>query len=163
MNSKKTLFITQAAIIAAIYVVLVLIFHSVSYGPIQSRVAEALTILPYFTPAAIPGVTIGCLISNLLSPGLHILDIVFGTLASFIAAILSYRFRRYKLLVPVPPIIVNVLIIPWVLRYAYGIPDSIPFLMMTVGAGQILTAGIMGTVLLFSLDRVKHVIFRNAI
>jgi len=161
MNSKKTLFITEAAVIAAIYVALVLIFQSTSYGPIQFRVAEALTVLPYFTPAAIPGVTIGCLISNLISPNVHILDIVFGTLATFIAAILSYLLRRNKYLVPIPPIVVNAIAIPWVIRFASGEAQPILFLMMTVGAGQILAAGVLGLVLLFALDKVKHVVFRN--
>ncbi|MDF2537534.1 MAG: putative rane protein [Herbinix sp.] len=158
--NKKTLFITQAAVIAAIYVVLVLIFQATSYGPIQVRVAEALTILPYFTPAAIPGVFLGCFISNLLAPGTPILDIIFGSLATLIAATLSYQLRRNKYLVVIPPIVVNALIIPWVLRYAYDAPNTIPFLMLTVGIGEIISVGVIGLVLLFSLDRVKHIIFK---
>lgn len=161
MNNKKTLFITQAALIAAIYVVLTQVFQPLSYGPIQVRFAEALSVLPYFTPAAIPGVTIGCAISNLLSPSLNIFDVIFGSLATLLAAIFSYKIRRYKLLVPIPPIVFNMLIIPWVLRYAINVPDSIPFLMLTVGLGELIAAGILGLVLLFALDRVKHVIFKN--
>ena len=161
MNNKKTLFLTEAAVIAAIYTVLVLAFQPISFGPIQFRIAEALTILPYFTPAAIPGVTIGCFLSAILS-GADILDMVFGSLATLIAAILSYQLRRYKLLIPVPPIVANALIIPWVLRYAYDVPDAIPYMMLTVGAGEILAVGVLGIILLFALDRVKHVIFRNS-
>jgi len=157
-NHKKTLFITEAAVIAAIYTVLVIIAAPISYGPIQVRIAEALTILPYFTPAAIPGVTIGCLLSAILT-GADILDIVFGTLATLIAVIISYKLRRNKFLVPIPPIIVNALIIPWVLRYAYSIPDAIPFMMLTVGIGEIIAAGVLGLTLLLALDKVKHVIF----
>lgn len=161
MNNKKTLFLTEAAVIAAIYTALVLIFQPISFGPIQFRIAEALTILPYFTPAAIPGVAIGCLLSAFFT-GADVLDLVFGSLATLIAAFLSYQLRRNKYLVPVPPIVVNALIIPWVLRYAYDIPDAIPFMMLTVGAGEVFAAGILGLVLLFALDRVKHIIFRNS-
>ena len=161
MNNKKTLFLTEAAVIAAIYTALVLVFQPISFGPIQFRIAEALTILPYFTPAAIPGVTIGCLLSAFFS-GADVLDLVFGSLATLIAAFLSYQLRRNKYLVPVPPIVANALIIPWVLRYAYDIPDAIPFMMLTVGTGEVFSAGILGLVLLFALDRVKNIIFRNS-
>jgi uncharacterized membrane protein len=161
MNNKKTLFLTEAAVIAAIYTVLVLAFQPISFGPIQFRIAEALTILPYFTPAAIPGVTIGCFLSAILT-GADILDMVFGSLATLIAAVISYLLRRNKFLVPIPPIVANALIIPWVLRYAYDVPDAIPFMMLTVGAGEVLAVGVLGTMLLLSLEKVKHVIFRNS-
>ena len=160
MNQKKTLFVTQAAVIAAIYTVLVMIFNFSSFGPVQFRVAEALTVLPYFTPAAIPGLAIGCLLSNLLNSA-DVLDIVFGSLATLIATVLSYQLRRYKFLVPIPPIVVNALVVPFILKYAYFEADSIPVMMVSVGTGQLLAAGVIGMVLLFSLDKVKHVIFRN--
>ncbi|MGB4660986.1 MAG: QueT transporter family protein [Mobilitalea sp.] len=160
MNHKKTLFLTQAAVIAAIYTVLVIVFQSFSFGPVQFRIAEALTILPYFTPAAIPGVTIGCFLSAVLS-GADLLDMGFGTLATLIAAVLSYLLRRYKYLVPIPPIVVNALVIPWVLRFAYGDTQPIWLMTLTVGAGQILACGVLGLVLLFSLEKVRHVIFKN--
>ena len=162
MRSKKTLFITEAAVIAAIYTALVMIFQLTSFGPIQFRVAEALTILPYFTPAAIPGVTIGCFLSAILT-GAPLFDMIFGSLATLIAAFLSYKLRRCKFLVPVPPIVANALIIPWVLRYAYEIPDAIPFMMLTVGISEFLVVGILGMALLFALDAIKHVAFRNSI
>ncbi len=160
MNDKKTLFLTEAAVIAAIYTVLVLVFQPISFGPIQFRIAEALTVLPYFTPAAIPGVAIGCFLSAVLT-GADILDMVFGSLTTLVAAILSYQLRRHKFLVPVPPIVGNALIIPWVLRYAYNVPDAIPYMMLTVGAGEVLAVGVLGIILLFALDKVKHVIFRT--
>ena len=160
MYNKKTLFLTEAAVIAAIYTVLVLAFQPISFGPIQFRIAEALTILPYFTPAAIPGVAIGCFLSAIFT-GADILDMVFGSLATLIAAFLSYQLRHHKFLVPVPPIIANALIIPWVLRYAYNVPDAIPYMMITVGAGEILAVGVLGIILLFALDKIKHVIFRT--
>ncbi|MDF2540871.1 MAG: putative rane protein [Herbinix sp.] len=161
MKNKKTLFMAQAAMIAAIYVVLVLIFNYTSFGFIQFRVAEALTILPYFTPAAIPGVTLGCLISNMLAPGVHILDIVFGSLATLVAAILSYLLRKNKFLVPIPPIVVNALVIPWVLRFAYGEAQPIPLMMFTIGLGELAACGVLGLVLLFALSKVRHIIFKE--
>ena len=160
MSNKKTLFITQAAAIAAIYTVLVMVFNFSSFGPVQFRVAEALTVLPYFIPAAIPGLAIGCFLSNLLNSA-DVLDIIFGSLATLIAAVLSYQLRRFKLLVPVPPIVVNALVVPFILKYAYFEADSIPAMMVSVGAGQLLAAGVIGLVLLFSLDKVKHVIFKD--
>lgn len=161
MNHKKTLFITEAAIIAALYTVLVLVFSFSSFGPIQFRIAEALTVLPYFTPAAIPGVSIGCFLSAVLT-GADPIDMIFGSLATLIAAVLSYRLRRYKFLVPIPPIVANALVIPWVLRFAYGEAQPIPFMMLTVGAGEVLAVGVLGTILLLCLDPLKNVIFRNS-
>lgn len=158
--NKKTLYVTQAAAIAAIYTVLVFVFQYSSFGPIQFRIAEALTILPYFTPAAIPGVTIGCLLSNILFRA-DILDIIFGTSATLIAAYLSYQLRANKFLVPIPPILINAIVIPWVLKYAYFEADPIPFMMLTVGGGQLIAAGVLGMILLFALDKVKHIIFKN--
>lgn len=160
MRNKKTQFITEAAVIAAIYTVLVLVFQPISFGPIQFRIAEALTILPYFTPAAIPGVTLGCFLSALFT-GADVLDMVFGSMATLIAAILSYRLRRFKYLIPLPPIIANALIIPWVLRYAYDIPNAIPYMMLTVGTGELLAVGILGMILLIALDKIKHLIFKD--
>lgn len=158
MRYEKVLFMTEAAIIAAIYVVLVFAFKPISFSAIQARIAEALTILPFFTPAAIPGVTIGCLLSNLLT-GAHILDVIFGSLASLLGAIGSYLLRKNKYLVPIPPIISNTLIVPWILRYAYDVPDAVPFMMLTVGIGEVIACGIFGMVLLFALNKYKHIIF----
>lgn len=160
MNNKKTEFISHAAVIAAIYIVLVLIFQYSSFGPVQFRIAEALTILPYFTPAAIPGVTIGCFLSAIMT-GANILDIIFGPLATLIAAILSYKLRGNKFLVPIPPIVVNALVIPWVLKFAYGEAQPVSIMMLSIAGGQILACLVLGLTLLFSLDKVKNVIFRT--
>ena len=115
----KVAFITQAAAIAALYVVLVILFNYCSFGPIQFRIAEALTILPYFTPAAIPGLFVDCLLSNILG-GAAIWDIIFGSIATLIGAIGTYVLRKNKWLAPLPPIIANTVIVPFVLKYAYG-------------------------------------------
>lgn len=160
MKSKPTLFLTEAAMIAAIYTVLVLIFQPISFGPIQFRIAEILTVLPYFTPAAVPGVSIGCFLSAILT-GADVLDVIFGSLATLIAAILSYKFRRYKYWVPIPPIVVNALVIPWVLRYAYFEEEAIPFMMLTVGGGQLIVVGLIGFPVLLLLDKLKLPIFNS--
>ena len=108
----------QAAMIAAIYVVLTIVFAPFAFGEVQVRIAEALTVLPYFTPAAIPGVFIGCLIGNVLG-GAILPDILFGSLATLLAACLTYTLRRTnKYLAPLPPILVNIAVVPQVLRYA---------------------------------------------
>ena len=160
-TNNKVLFMTQAAMIAAIYVVLCLVFEPISYGAIQTRVAEALTVLPFFIPAAIPGVFIGCLIANVLGGGI-VLDVAAGSLTTLAAAYLTWMLRgKSKFLACFPPIILNAIVIPWVLKYGYGEPLPLPFLMGTVGLGEILTAGIMGTVLLCVLARYKGVIFKN--
>ncbi len=160
MKNKKVLFLTQAAMIAALYTVLTVFVSAfgLASGAIQVRISEALTILPYFTPAAIPGLFIGCLISNTIT-GCAIWDIVFGSLATLLGAVGTYLLRRFKWVAPFPPIIANTLIVPFVLSYVYGLPDSIPFLMLTVGIGEVLSCGILGMALLFALDRYKKILF----
>ncbi|MBR1757347.1 MAG: QueT transporter family protein [Lachnospiraceae bacterium] len=152
-------FIAESGIIAAVYVVLVLLFAPISFKAVQFRVAEALAILPYFTPAGIPGITIGCLLGNLLGGG-DPLDIIFGTLATLIGAFGSYALRKNQWLVPLPPILSNTIIIPWVLRFAYDVPNAIPYLMLTVGVGEILAIYVLGMILLFALKPIADKIFR---
>ena len=158
VSSRAVLFTVQGALIAAIYVVLTVPFAPIAFGPIQFRISEALVILPYFTPAAVPGVFIGCLISNLLGSGV-VLDIVLGSLATLIGAVCSYLLRKHKFLVCVPPILSNVLIIPWVLRVAYGAPDAIWWMMVTVAIGEVLAVGVLGNALLVLLEKYRVMIF----
>lgn len=158
--NKKTLYITQAAIIAAIYVVLLYLFNPISFAAVQVRIAEALTILPYFTPAAIPGVTIGCFLGGVLLAA-EPLDLIFGSLATLIGAIGSYQLRKHKLLVPLPPIVSNTIILPWVIKYAYADATPIPFMMLTIGVGEIISIGLLGLVLLYALNKHKDIIFKN--
>ena len=122
MRNKKVLFLTQAAVIAAIYVVLTIFISAfnLASGAIQVRISEALTILPFFTPAAIPGLAIGCLLSNLLT-GAAVYDVVFGSLATLLGAVGTYLLRKHKFLCTLPPVIANMVIIPFVLRYGYGL------------------------------------------
>ena len=126
-------------------------FLPISFGPIQFRISEALCILPYFTPAAVPGLFAGCLISNLLG-GAVPMDVVFGSAATLVGAMGSYCIRRHKWLVCLPPIAANTVMIPWVLRLAYGAPGLIPVLMLTVGIGEVLAVGVLGNLLLVMLS-----------
>lgn len=156
MKENKVMFLTQAAMIAAVYVALCAVFAPISYGEIQVRVAEALVILPFFTPAAIPGLFVGCLIANLMG-GSILLDVVFGSLATLIGTIGSYRLRHNRFLVLVPPIVSNTVIVPYVLRYGYGVPLPLPFMMLTVGIGEMIAVGVLGSVLLSALSRCRQI------
>jgi len=151
---KTTAYICRAAAVAAFYVILTELsaLLGISSGIIQFRLSEMLCVLPAFMPAAIPGLAIGCFLSNLLT-GCVIWDIIFGTVATLIGALGAYFLRKYRYLVPIPTIIANVVIIPFVLRWAYYAPGSIPFFMMTVGIGEIVCCGILGGGLEFYLLR----------
>lgn len=158
MKENKTRNLVFGALIAAIYVVLTMLFRPISYGPIQFRISEALCVLPYFTPAAVPGVFIGCLISNLLG-GAVPMDVVFGSVATLIGAIGSRAVRGNRWLVSLPPILANMLIIPWVLRFAYGSEDLVWYMMVTVGAGEVLAIGVLGQGLITVLAKYRNIIF----
>ena len=155
---KRTKTITQAAIIAALYVVLTFVANTMGLasGAIQIRLSEALTILPYFTPAAIPGLFVGCLLSNILVGG-ALFDIIFGSIATLIGALGTYLLRKSKWLTPIPPILSNTIIVPLVLIYAYGVSDALPYLMLTVGIGEVISAGLLGMILLKSLEKHKDI------
>ena len=161
MKNKNITFLTQAAMIAAIYVVLTYVFAPFSFGEIQVRIAEALTILPLFTPAAIPGLFAGCLIGNIFG-GAILPDIVFGSIATLLGAFGTYQLKNHALLAPLPPILANTIIVPFVLKYGYGEPLSIPFMMLTVGIGEVLSCGILGYGLLKLLSSYKDTIFKNS-
>ena len=158
MKENKTRNLVFGALIAAIYVVLTMVFRPISYGPIQFRISEALCVLPYFTPAAIPGVFIGCLISNMLG-GALLMDVVFGSLATLIGSLGSWLLRKNRWLVSVPPILSNTLIIPWVLKFAYGSEDLVWYMMITVGIGELLAIGVLGQLLITVLAKYRNIIF----
>ena len=161
MNNKIRNLV-QSALIASLYVVLTLIARALGLdsGAIQVRFSEALCILPYFTAAAVPGVFIGCLLSNIIL-GNVFWDIIFGSIATLNGAYAAYHLRRRKWLVPVPTILSNTIIIPFILRFAYGIPGSIAYFIVTVGAGEIISCGIIGMILLTALEKHRYTIFKN--
>ncbi|MGN0334483.1 MAG: QueT transporter family protein [Lachnospiraceae bacterium] len=160
MRSKRVLWITQAAMIAAIYVVLTVFINAfnLASGAIQVRISEALTILPVFTPAAVPGLFIGCLISNLIIGGAP-LDVVFGSLATLIGACGTYLLRRHKWAISIPPIAANTLIVPFILAYVYMFEGSLIYFMVTVGIGEVISCGILGMLLYKILSKYQHIIF----
>lgn len=156
---KKTKFITQAAIIAALYVVLTYFINAfnLASGAIQVRISEALTVLPFFTPAAIPGLFLGCIISNIFAGGV-VWDIIFGSIATLLGALGTYALRNQKpIFAVIPPILSNAIIIPFVLSFAYGIEGSIPFFMLTVGIGEVISCGILGYILLKALEKNRNI------
>ncbi|MBE5879678.1 MAG: QueT transporter family protein [Lachnospiraceae bacterium] len=162
MKNKKVLYLTQAAIIVVLYVLLTQLSNvfGLASSLIQVRFSEALCIMALFTPAAIPGLTIGCLLSNLLT-GCAIPDILFGSLATLLGAFGTRAFyklakRKTGWLFPalLPPILSNTIIIPFVLKYAYGLgPLWLSF--VTVFAGEFISCGILGSILYFALR--KHI------
>lgn len=163
MKNKNVTLLTQAAMIAAIYVVLTYLFAPFSFGEVQVRISEALTILPLFTPAAIPGLFIGCLIGNILG-GAILPDIIFGSIATLIGAVFTYMLKdRTPVLGVIPPIASNTIIVPYVLRFGYGVNLPIPFMMLTVGIGEVISCGILGLILYTALSRYKTMIFRAAV
>ena len=160
-SSNKVLYLAQAAMIAAIYVVLTVVGASLAFGEVQIRFAEALTILPVFTPAAIPGLFVGCLIGNTLG-GAILPDIIFGSLATLIGAIFTWSLRnKSKFLAPVPPVVANIIVVPFVLKYAYGSEGVFVMFFVTIGASEFIVCGIIGMILLFALNPVRNVIFKG--
>lgn len=169
MRKTSVTVITQAAIIGALYVVLTMLANGLGLAnyAIQVRFSESLCVLPYFTFSAVPGLTIGCLIANLLT-GATIWDILFGSLATLIGAIGTYLLRKHKFLMTLPPVISNAVIVPLVLRYGYGITweyegadFSIPYFATTVGIGEIISICVLGSILLKVLLPYKNIIFKN--
>ena len=157
---KRIVYVCQSGLIAALYTVLTVFVGAfgLASGAVQFRVSEALCVLPFFTPAAIPGLTIGCLISNLLT-GCLWQDILFGTFATLIGALGARMLRKVFWLVPLPTVVANTVIVPFVLAYAYHMEGGLPFLMLTVGAGEILSAYVLGIVLLLALKKYPKALF----
>ena len=154
-NQKRVRFVTLAAMIASLYVVLTLVsaVFGLSSGAIQIRISESLCVLALFTPAAIPGVTIGCLVSNLIISA-NILDIIFGTLATFIGVYGGYLLRKREWLVTVPTILANTIIIPLVIIYGFGMTDiALPFVALGVFVGELISAGVIGMGLITILKK----------
>lgn len=161
MKNKKVKFIVDAAVIAALYVVLTYLAaaFNLSSGVIQVRFSEALTILPVFTPAAIPGLFVGCILANALT-GAVVIDVICGSIATLIGAVGAWLIGKYVMnrlkyayfLAPLPTIIANAAIVPFVLRYAYGMQDAMWCnMVLTVGLGEIISAGMFGVVLYLAI------------
>lgn len=173
--NQKVLYLAHAAIIAALYVVLTEAAAALGLASsaIQIRFSEALTILPVFTPAAIPGLFAGCILANLLT-GCVPLDVLFGSIATLLGACGTYYIAHFKKsdrtpgsvlspwqkwLAPIPPIISNTLIVPFVLTYVYHLEGTIPYFMLTVGVGEIISCGILGLMLMQVLWHYRRHLF----
>ena len=150
----------QFGLVSEVDVALTLVFAPISYGAIQVRISEMLTILPMFTPAAIPGLFLGCLIANLVG-GAIIWDIIFGSIATLIGAVFGYLLRKNRWLVPIPAIIANAVIIQLVLRYGYRINIPLLLLVLYIAIGEIAGCYVLGEILGAVLSRYGKHIFRN--
>lgn len=153
---KNTRFLIEAAIIAAIYAALTILIPGGS-GQIQVRVSEALTVLPFFTPAAVPGLFIGCLIANLIV-GAGIYDIIFGSLATLIAAIITSKIKS-KYFAPLPPVIANAVIVALIWKLAANLPILVT--MGFVALGEVVACYGLGLPLILFLEKRSDRIFRK--
>jgi uncharacterized membrane protein len=153
--------ITAAGIIGAAYAALTLLVYPLSYGPVQFRLSEALTVLPFFLPEAIPGLFIGCIAANLLSPNIAVLDVVFGSLATLAAAFATYKFGKMKtgiFYAPLPPVIINAITVGAIIALSAapgegGFGAFLSFV-LSVGAGELVVCYGLGLPLLIALRKV---------
>ena len=150
---KNTKFVTEGAIIAALYVVLTWISSllGLASGVVQVRISEALYAAAIFSPSAVLGLFIGCIISNIFF-GLGIFDVIFGSMATLIGAYFARKLRKYPYRALIPPILSNTIIIPFVLYY-YGLGPLVWFSALTVFAGEFISCGILGSMLYISLKK----------
>ena len=161
MNNTKASFriraLTASAAICALYVALSFVNIPV-FGFFQLRPSEALAVMPVLTPAAIPGLFLGCMLANYLT-GCIFIDVIFGSLATLLGAIGTYLLRRHLLLAPLPPILSNAVIIPPVLICAYGVTDAYPLLLLSVLLGELFSCGLLGTLVLRAVRPIANRIF----
>ena len=158
MNKNNTLKLVTGGLIAALYVVLTVLAaqFNLASGAIQVRFSEALTIMPVFTAAAVPGLAVGCVLANLLT-GCAAWDVVFGSLATLIGAVGTRLLKDKPLLAWIPPVLSNMAIIPIILIKVYAVPDAWWFLVLTIGAGEIISCGLLGLLLWRSLKNIPQI------
>ncbi|WP_130861992.1 QueT transporter family protein [Bacilliculturomica massiliensis] len=156
MKEKGTNFLIQSAVIAALYAALTLALAPFSYGVMQVRISEALTVLPFFTPAAVPGLFVGCLLANIIGP-YGLADVIGGSLTTLIAAFLSYKLRGRPLLVPLPPVAANGLIMGCMLHYVFGVPVALWACILGVALGELIACYGIGYPLLKYLTRYPNI------
>ncbi len=169
MKNKKVVTMVQAAMVAAVYVVLTYVsaMLGLASGSIQIRLSEMLCILPVFMVGAIPGLWIGCFLANLLT-GCMLIDVVCGSIATLLGAVGTYLLRKHRRLCTWPPVIANMIIVPLVLRYGYGLiieyrgmDWSLLVNAITVGIGEIISCVILGSILLKVLAKYRNVLFQQ--
>jgi uncharacterized membrane protein len=156
MRKSYASHIAKGAMIAALYVVLteVSAIFGLSGGVIQLRLSEMLTVLPLYFSSAVPGLFIGCIISNMIT-GCAIWDVVFGSAATLIAAFVTSKMGRIKYLASLPPLIANTLVVPPVLKFVYGFEDAMWFIYLTVFLGELISCTVLGTALVAVIEKRK--------
>ncbi len=162
MGKKIGRFMIQTLVIAVLYFVLTFIaneFQLANGLNFQLRISEALTVLPYYTPAAIPGLFIGCISAN-HAMNLPMSDVIYGSVATLVSAIISYLVRKKKFVVPIPPIIINAFALPTIYTFLLGF-DEPPFWrsVIMVGLGEAVTCGVLGIALMLGLEDYKDKLF----
>lgn len=166
MKKKGLAYLATGGIIAAMYAAVTLLLLPISYHLMQVRVSEALCVLPFFTPAAVPGLFIGCLVANLIG-GAPLPDVIFGSLATLLAAVCTYLLGKYwkgsaaKWLAPLPAVLLNALIVGWVLCDVYQVGEPYLVCALFVGAGQAISCYGLGMPLLYALGKFKVTLFRE--
>ena len=155
-TNNKTAAMVRAAVIAAIYVVLTIFANmlGLANGAIQVRLSEAMCVLPIFFPEAIAGLSVGCLLANIIT-GCLPLDIIFGTIATLIGAVGTYGLKKHNFLAVLPPIVSNTVIVPIVLRYAYGLGDAWWYMAITVCIGEIISCAVLGSFVIKIMNKYK--------
>ncbi len=152
MRNQKLLYLAQGGIIAAVYLALTLLFYPASFGLSQLRVSEGLCVLPYFTPAAVPGLFVGCIAANLFG-GFGLLDVVCGSLATLLSAMATRKIKN-KFLAPLPAVLINAVIVGFELSYLLGLPFYQTAL--AVLAGQAVSCYALGLPLLLALEKLQE-------
>lgn len=157
-QTQATRRLARGAVIAALYTALTLLLAPISYGQLQVRLSEALTLLPILLPEAVPALAIGCLLSNILG-GCTIFDIVFGTLATLLAALCTRRLRGKFWLATAMPVVFNGVIVGAVVHYCYSPAFPLPLCMLTVAIGEAIACMIVGPLLIGALRRIPGRVF----
>ena len=154
MKNFNVRFLAQSAVIAAIYVALTFLANvlGLSSGAVQVRFSEALCVLPIFMPAAIPGLFVGCILANALT-GSIVIDIIFGSIATLVGAVLTRKFKDNLFLAISSPIMSNTIILPFVLKFAYSFEGSLVYFAVTIALGEIISCGILGFILAKALKK----------
>lgn len=157
-QTQATRRLARGAVIAALYTALTLLLAPISYGQFQVRLSEAMTLLPILLPEAVPALAVGCLLSNVLG-GCTIFDIVFGTLATLLAALCTRRLRGKFWLAAAMPVVFNGVIVGAVVHYCYSPAFPLPLCMLTVAIGEAIACMIVGPLLIGALRRIPGRVF----
>ena len=157
-QTQATRRLARGAVIAALYTALTLLLAPISYGQFQVRLSEAMTLLPILLPEAVPALAVGCLLSNILG-GCTIFDIVFGTLATQLAALCTRRLRGKFWLAAAMPVVFNGVIVGAVVHYCYSPAFPLPLCMLTVAIGEAIACMIVGPLLIGALRRIPGRVF----